>query len=799
MKIDTKITLWTIAVIVAISLVSGAVSLRFHFLQEEEGFKDMGATIGPIVEESIEHSMVTRDDELMRQTLDRISGIAPIQAIWLLDSKGEVRSSSLRQSVGKQLPGSRLQCDACHRNGTQGRYLNGESRYRWMQPLRNKPACYRCHPASQRHNGFFVIDFSTERARAILWREVRNEMLSFVPSLAIVGFVMLFLIRHLVIQRLNIVSDVFKRFATGDTGVRIPHVGRDELALLGDGFNSMAETLSGSQQELKQYADELLSLAVSSNVVTAIPRMENVYEAVCNIAVRELGVRMAWIGAVRDGDLVVTPLAQSGLDSGYLQKITITADDSPTGQGPTGTAIRTKTPQVMNDAERDPRFAAWRDEAVLREFRSSMALPLLDDEGGVMAILNLYSEEPGFFTRKRVRIFVVFGNQVAAAIENRGLIEHLEQRNAEIAEQMRLVSRSQKEWQLTFDSITDLISIHDREYRVIKANRAFLTFFGLSREEIESRKCFEIFHCTQEPIPACPHALSMRENRVVTQEVQEPRLDKTFLVSVFPYFGSDGAYFGSVHIARDITEIKEKEMRLIMSERLASLGQMASGIAHEINNPLASIAGCAEGLQLKLRRNKFDAALFEEYLGIIQEETRRCKNITTGMLSFVRKTAYEKKDLQINDVLDKTVEVIGFQGRLANVEIVRRYDPDLPRYWGSDGELRQVFLALITNSLDAMQDAGRLTLGTGREGDAIVVTIADTGPGIPPEHRSRIFDPFFTTKSDSGGTGLGLSIAHKIIANHNGVLEVDSAEDGGALFRITLPSAPSPERGRESA
>jgi signal transduction histidine kinase len=236
-----------------------------------------------------------------------------------------------------------------------------------------------------------------------------------------------------------------------------------------------------------------------------------------------------------------------------------------------------------------------------------------------------------------------------------------------------------------------------------------------------------------------------------------------------------------------------------MSERLASLGQMASGIAHEINNPLAAIAGCAEGLLNRVEKDRYNPELFRNYLKIIEEEILRCKSITTSMLSFVRETTYEKKMVDIAEMLDKTLEIIGFQGRLKDVEVHNDYMAGLPLVHGSEGELRQVFLSVITNALDAMNDRGTLTIRTGTDGKAVFIKIGDSGPGIPPENINRIFDPFFTSKSAAGGTGLGLSIAGKIISNHKGKIDVVSRENEGAVFTITLPLPDEDKSGKTTS
>lgn len=358
---------------------------------------------------------------------------------------------------------------------------------------------------------------------------------------------------------------------------------------------------------------------------------------------------------------------------------------------------------------------------------------------------------------------------------------------AELQGALDRISLSQKEWRDTFDSIMDLISIHDTDFRIIRCNRAFAEYFGLSPRNVIGNKCYELFHGLAGPVTGCPHKKALDDNMPVTSEVSDPRTKKIFTVSTFPYFSPEGDLIGTIHIARDITENKEREMRLIMNERLASLGQMASGIAHEINNPLAAIAGCAEGLLSRVRAGRFDPELFVSYLSIIEEEILRCKGITTSMLSFVRKATYETRSLDLNGILDKTIEIVGFQGRLRNVSVVRRYQEDLPLIRGNEGELRQVFLIIVMNALDAMNERGTLTVETGLVDGAVFVHIGDSGNGIAPEHLTRIFDPFFTTKSASGGTGLGLSIASRIVTNHNGSVDVVSVLNEGTTFTVRLP------------
>jgi len=297
-------------------------------------------------------------------------------------------------------------------------------------------------------------------------------------------------------------------------------------------------------------------------------------------------------------------------------------------------------------------------------------------------------------------------------------------------------------------------------------------------------KCYKALYGFENICPWCQHQRRITE-KIVRGEMNNPDNNRWYYVVSTPIQNQDGTK-SNMMMLQDITDKKNNELRLIQSEKLAALGQMASGIAHEINNPLATISACTEGLLNRLKKGNIEKDLFENYLQIINEEVVRSKGITTNMLSFVRKTGSEKNDIDINEVLERTLELIGFQGRLKNVEVVRNYSGRL-LVRVNEGEIRQVLLSLVVNALDAMDDKGTLILETGKENQAVFIKITDTGPGIPTEFVSKIFDPFFTTRSGRGGTGLGLSIAKKIIDDSHGSLDVLTQQGRGVTFKIILP------------
>jgi signal transduction histidine kinase len=255
-------------------------------------------------------------------------------------------------------------------------------------------------------------------------------------------------------------------------------------------------------------------------------------------------------------------------------------------------------------------------------------------------------------------------------------------------------------------------------------------------------------------------------------------------------------------IARDITDLRRAEEeratiqgRLLQAEKLASLGQLAAGVAHEINNPLATIAGCAEGLLDRASDASLQAQPafqdFPEYLAVIEEEAYRCKEITGSLLQFVRAEGGDREPTDINHILEKSLEPTSHQPRFSGLALHFELDPHIPILQINQNRLRQVFLALAVNALEACRGKGRLTVRTLKRatqaGNEVAIEFEDTGCGIPPELLGKIFEPFFTTKGEQRGTGLGLAICHSIVAEHGGQMEVESEVGRGSLLRITFP------------
>ncbi len=220
------------------------------------------------------------------------------------------------------------------------------------------------------------------------------------------------------------------------------------------------------------------------------------------------------------------------------------------------------------------------------------------------------------------------------------------------------------------------------------------------------------------------------------------------------------------------------------SEHLASVGQLAAGVAHEINNPLTGVLAFADMLRQKENMDEQD----KQDLDLIVRETKRAREIVRGLLDFARETPSVKKNLNVNDVLRETLRLLGNREAFQNIYLVDALAANLPLINGDKNQLQQVFLNLSLNACEAMPEGGTLMLSTSSAGDKVVVEVADTGCGIKREQWDRIFQPFFTTKAVGKGTGLGLSVSYGIVRQHDGTLEVKSEVGKGSTFTITLPA-----------
>jgi len=348
------------------------------------------------------------------------------------------------------------------------------------------------------------------------------------------------------------------------------------------------------------------------------------------------------------------------------------------------------------------------------------------------------------------------------------------------------IKHAAEEWRTTFDSITDLISIHDREYRILRVNRAFADLFHMKPQQLIGKRCYEVMHGTEEPPSNCPHKRTLETTKPEVFESYEPHLGMYLLYSTSPILNEKGEMINTVHIARDITVHKQQEEQLIMTDRLASIGELVSGIAHELNNPLTSVIGFSQ-----LLKETGVSPEAKEDLDIISKEAERAAGIVKNLLTFARKHEPVKQCSHVNNIIEDVIKLRAYEQKVSNITLHKRLARNLPEIMIDYFQMQQVFLNIIVNAEAAMLEAnkkGTLTISTRKIDGIIRISFTDDGPGIAKENLNRIFNPFFTTKEVGKGTGLGLSICHGIVNAHDGKIYARSKPGSGATFVVELPA-----------
>ncbi|MFQ5882180.1 MAG: PAS domain-containing protein [Candidatus Methylomirabilales bacterium] len=374
-----------------------------------------------------------------------------------------------------------------------------------------------------------------------------------------------------------------------------------------------------------------------------------------------------------------------------------------------------------------------------------------------------------------------------------------------------------REWALIqqiLDSLPLGLYVIDRSFTIVAWNRTRETApSGMRREEVIGRTLFQVLPSLRRTAIAeefrrvfeTGESLHVEEESVVEGE------RRTFRISKVPLTNGAGQVTHVITLVEDITERRRMERQLLASEKLAGIGQLASGIAHELNNPMATIASCAEAL-LKHNQNfpptLQDAEDLKLYLRIIEEEVYRCKGILAGLSDLSREGSGEQRPIDLRGLLEGTLSVLGYQLRSRGITLTRDFEVGLPLLLGNEGELRQALLALLINTIEAMEGGGTLTVrartaGSGVRGAKgspvttryprptrwVQVEVEDTGRGIPPDLLPRVCEPFFSTKPPGKGAGLGLYIAEGIVSAHGGRMEIHSEKGKGTVVRIHLPPA----------
>jgi two-component system NtrC family sensor kinase len=422
--------------------------------------------------------------------------------------------------------------------------------------------------------------------------------------------------------------------------------------------------------------------------------------------------------------------------------------------------------------------------------------------GNVLGALIVAFDGANGFSSTDCRLVDAAAQQAALAAHISLLYLHARQSAATLAEEVdRRAVEAEMQQRFTaaiIDSLPVSLYAIDRDKRVVAWNRnRELGELGVPRGQVLGRNIFEV-------LTKQSRELLDREFNNVFESGEIQRIEQEtvsasgeanhWLISKIPMRAAESNEVSHViAVGENITARVKSERAVARAEKLAAVGRLAAGVVHEINNPLATIAACAESLETRIAEGVFgessDVEDLKEYLGLIRDEAFRCKQITNGLLDFSRQRAGNRVPVNLANTIKTTARLVTHQQRGDNIQIEIETAKDLPLVLGDEGQLQQAVIALATNAIDAMPDGGTLTLHASTSGQNVIVEITDSGLGISAENLAKIFDPFFTTKDVGSGTGLGLAVCYGIVSEHGGRLDVRSTVGVGTTFTISLPKA----------
>lgn len=538
--------------------------------------------------------------------------------------------------------------------------------------------------------------------------------------------------------------------------------------------------------------------AVISNVNSMILHVKDkelIFAEACRIAVEEGQFLMSWIGLLDELDNLIKPIVWAGKEEGYLKSIPkISARDIAEGNGPTGIACREGKTFVANDFAHNPQFLIWRHEGAKRGYASSIAIPI-KIKNKVIGTFNIYASEENFFNETEIKQLESITDNIAFALE---AIES----ESLIRTQSREISRVHSRYDSLLKNMSEGLQLIDFDYRYLFLNPSAILQSKSTPEKLLGKKMSDCYPGIE---------LSAMYSKLL--ESMEKRIAQTYENEfIFP----DGSreWFelrfspvpeGVLILSLDVTGRKQieealshanqerAEELLLTASKMSALGEMASGIAHEINNPLSIIVMQVTHLQRKYKSQQLDEENFEEGLTKIAATAQRIGKVVKGLSAISRNSENDPlKEINFTTVIEDTVQLSLERFTSHSIELIQEnFLSDNDIILGRPSQLMQVLLNLLNNAFDAVLPLPKkwVKIKSYRTDEAIVIEVRDSGNGISESLLSKIMQPFFTTKEAGKGTGLGLSISKGIIDNHQGQLYYKK-NSVNTCFVIEIPLSP---------
>ena len=527
--------------------------------------------------------------------------------------------------------------------------------------------------------------------------------------------------------------------------------------------------------ELNRRLSELFSLQELAYVLSESLQLDRIVEQVVRYAMRFLDARGALLALATEQESETRQLRVAAAEGTLvpLKGQSIRGDDP----GLVARSLGRERLELVRDSGDAPTELVSGVQA-----ESAAAVPLRA-HGVVVGTLVIADPRGGVFNPEDLRLLSTVANHAAVALANARFFE--------------MVRHAKEQWETAFDALHEGIAVVDEGGRVLRANRSLAQMLdrpvaAVVGEELLPALVGQATESTE------LLAAARRGEQAAALVARSDRLQRTLRLNAARIAGA-GPERSVVVLVEDVTDQQAMESQLIQSEKLAAVGQLVSGVAHELNNPLTSIAGLAEFLLEQQELGPKD----RDHLQVIHEQAERAGRIVRNLLTFARKGPGERARVNLNDVVQRTLLLMSYDLKLKDIRTEKNLGSGMPDVVGDRHALQQVVLNLVTNAAHALagNEAGRprtIRINTWFD-QRVRLRVADTGPGIPEEVLPHLFTPFFTTKEPGHGTGLGLSITYSIVEAHGGQITVERPPEGGAAFLVELPPAGADVPQRHSA
>ena len=530
------------------------------------------------------------------------------------------------------------------------------------------------------------------------------------------------------------------------------------------------------EKQLQHQSRQLALLNEASTVLTSLRDPKLVFEATVEGARQILDVELAAIFLFheRQGMLFCRQITTNHAPYAFPPVVA--------SQGIVGHVFTQQQIVCLNNPSTDPRFALT-DAPRGFPVRTLLAAPLHVRRRGVGVLLAL-NKNHGDFTDVDTALFTALSSAVGRAVENAWLFQSVRQ-------QQQALLKGRDRLQAVIDGILHPIYTVDEQWRITAVNRSTLNEHNAPAVALVNQVCYRAFFQLDTPCAGCAVAETLRHKTTsgwVVRVFDDLRMPREWEVNAYPIPGPQTESAQAVVIWQDVTEKKRLEFSLAQADKLAAIGQLAAGITHEINNPLAVITAGSAMLRMSVPEEDDRYELVD----LLVQASERANKVVRGLLDFARQEEYLFAPTDINESLRQALNLVSYQLQTAHIHVTMQLTPGLPSAFASADHLKTVWINLFINARDALQEQeGERQLDVitrlDDSGQKLQVVVCDNGVGMTQTQRERIFEPFYTTKAPGKGTGLGLSTSHRIVEQHGGTIEVISNAGNGTTFVVRLP------------